>query len=152
MSNVVPVAEARNGLSRTLRAFRADPAANAVVIGSHRKPEAVLMPVAAFERLAAEPSGVSLDTLRSFAPIIVKLATAANLADVRVYGSVARGEQTGTSDVDLLVSPLEGSTLFDIAQFEIDLELLLGTKVSATPIAALDADSDSEILRESVAL
>jgi hypothetical protein len=29
---------------------------------------------------------------------------------------------------------------------------LLGTKVSVTPIAALDADSDSEILRESVAL
>lgn len=152
MPNAVPVAEARSGLSRTLRAFRADPAADAVVIGSHRKPEAVLMPFASYERLVTEASGVSLARLRALAPIIDKLATASNLADVRVYGSVARGEQTGPSDVDLLVTPLEGSTLFDVAQFELDLELLLGTKVSATPIAALDSVRDSEILRESVAL
>lgn len=150
--DVVPVAEARSGLSRALKTFRTDPNAEAVVIGSHRKPEAVLMSIAEYERSAAATSRVSLERLRELAPLIEKLAAASHLDDVRVYGSVARGEQTSSSDVDLLVTPLEGSTLFDTAQFEIELELLLGVPVSVTPITALDESRDSALLRESVAL
>ena len=152
MVDVIPVAEARSGLSRALKLFRADPNSAAIVIGSHRKPEAVLMPFAAYERSGLEASGVSLERLRALAPVIEKLAAASNLADVRVYGSVARGEQTAVSDIDLLVTPLEGSTLFDTAQFEMDLELLLETPVSVTPITALGESRDAALLGESVAL
>lgn len=152
MTDVVPVAEARDGLSRTLKAFRSDPQAAPVVIGSHRKPEAVLMSIAEYERSAAEASAVSLERLRALAPLITKLAATSHLTDVRVYGSVARGDQTRSSDVDLLVTPLDDSTLFDTAQFEMDLELLLGASVSVTPITALDEARDASLLRESIAL
>jgi predicted nucleotidyltransferase len=147
---VLTVAEARARLSQMLRTFRSDPSARPVVIGSHRKPEAVLMPVG--HRQDAARDGVSLQRLTDLRSIIEKLARASKLTDVRVYGSVSRGTQTSSSDVDLLVTPQSGATLFDIAGFEIDMETLLGAPVSAVSASALDPVLDAEILDEAVPL
>lgn len=59
------------------------------------------------------------------APVIAT-ATAAGFANVRVFGSVARGEDGPESDIDLLVTPPEAVTLFDLARLERDLSELLG--------------------------
>jgi hypothetical protein len=47
----------------------------------------------------------------------------------RVFGSVARGEDTANSDLDLLVDPRPGMTLFDQARIVGALEELLGVGV-----------------------
>ena len=69
--NVIPVAQARAGLSAMLSAFRHDEAAEPVVIGAHRRPEAVLMTFERYRRLADRGHGVTLDQCvrwrRSFA-------------------------------------------------------------------------------------
>jgi predicted nucleotidyltransferase len=44
-------------------------------------------------------------------------ATDHHLADVRVFGSAARGEDSESSDIDLLVRADEGTSLFDLAAF-----------------------------------
>lgn len=49
--------------------------------------------------------------------------------NVRVVGSVARGEQQAGSDVDLLVDMQPGRSLFDVAALHDDLEELLGRSV-----------------------
>jgi uncharacterized protein len=66
---------------------------------------------------------------------------AANRADVRrivsahrafnprVFGSVARGEDTANSDLDLLVDTSDSTSLFDLAAIELELEALLGCPV-----------------------
>lgn len=51
------------------------------------------------------------------------------LRNLRVFGSVARGEASDTSDVDLLVDALPGTSLFDIAGFQDEVEKMLGRKV-----------------------
>jgi len=51
------------------------------------------------------------------------------LRNLRVFGSVARGEASDTSDVDLLVDALPGTSLFDIAGFQIEVEKILSRKV-----------------------
>ncbi|RZU66045.1 hypothetical protein EV379_2391 [Microterricola gilva] len=57
---VTTVADARAGLSGVLRSFRADPAgAPPVVLGSHRKAEAVIMPYARFEQILLAAAGVT---------------------------------------------------------------------------------------------
>lgn len=147
---VIPVAQARADLSATLHRFRGNPDAVPVIIGSHRKPEAVLVPIGQFRDDRAR--SVTLARLRAIAPLIRRLAGAAHFGDVRVFGSVARGDQTPGSDVDLLVSPSPGATLFDLAQFEMDMELLVGTRVSAVPTTALDHERDARILNEAIAL
>ena len=152
MVEVIPVAEARAGLSAMLSTFRHDEAAEPVVIGAHRRPEAVLLPFEGYRRLAERGHGVTLEQLRRLAPLISRLADASHLTDVRVYGSVARGEQTVSSDVDLLATPVLPATLFDVAQFELDMEMLLGVPVSVVPATALDTKRDASVIREAIAL
>lgn len=54
----------------------------------------------------------------------------ANRADgVRVFGSRARGDARPDSDLDLLVAPGPGMSLFDVAGLQIELEELLGIEV-----------------------
>jgi predicted nucleotidyltransferase len=151
--DVMPVAEARAGLSRLLADFRSQDDVEVVVIGSHRRPEAALLPYGRYRALIQhrDVQQVSLARLRELKSVIGRLAAASHLEDVRVYGSVARGDESSGSDVDLLVTPTAEATLFDIAEFELDLESILGVPVSAVSTASLD-DRDRRMLDEAVRL
>ena len=62
----------------------------------------------------------------------------------RVFGSVARGEDDETSDLDLLVDPTERTSLFDLAGLELELTDLLGVQVDVlTPGAVGPRIADS---------
>ncbi len=93
-----------------------------------------------------------MERLRELKILIERLAAASRLSDVRVFGSVARGEEITGSDVDVLVMPNDGATLFDIARFELDLETVLGVPVSAVSAALLDRARDHAILQEAARL
>lgn len=47
----------------------------------------------------------------------------------RIFGSVVRGEDTDTSDLDVLVDAISGTTLFDLGAIQIELEETLGVHV-----------------------
>lgn len=153
---VVPVAEARAGLSAVLRDFRArGTAAHPVVIGSHRRPEAVLLPYETFASLSAPDASApsrALDLLRRRKSLIERLARANRIRSVRVFGSVARGDETEESDIDLLVDPEPDASLFDLAQFELDLEALLERPVDVVSRRSLDENRDRAVLNDAVEL
>ncbi len=50
-------------------------------------------------------------------------------ANPRVFGSVLRGLDRETSDLDILVDPLPGTTLFDLGALQEQLRGLLGVRV-----------------------
>ncbi|MGV8938032.1 MAG: nucleotidyltransferase family protein [Allorhizobium sp.] len=53
-----------------------------------------------------------------------------NAENPRVFGSVARGEDTIKSDLDILVDALPGTTLFDLGGLLVELEgLMAGTEI-----------------------
>jgi hypothetical protein len=56
---------------------------------------------------------------------------------VRVFGSVARGEDTADSDIDLLVDLPVGASLFTVARLQRDLEVILGARVEIVPAGDL---------------
>ncbi len=60
---------------------------------------------------------------------IRELASRFQLTNPRVFGSVLRGSDTDTSDLDLLVDPLPNATLFDLGSLQGELEDLLGVPV-----------------------
>ena len=60
---------------------------------------------------------------------ILALAAKRGAFNVRVFGSVARGEATSTSDVDFLVDLEEDRSLFDLGGLLYDLQNLLHRKV-----------------------
>jgi predicted nucleotidyltransferase len=51
------------------------------------------------------------------------------MGNPRIFGSTARGDDTDNSDLDILVEAPPGTTLYDLAQIELDLEAVLGCKV-----------------------
>lgn len=65
---------------------------------------------------------------------IVALAASRGAYDVRVFGSVARGEARPGSDVDFLVAMEPGRTVLDLAELIVDLEELLGQPVDVIEI------------------
>ena len=73
---------------------------------------------------------VTLNTLRQEKRAeILRLAETHGARNVRVFGSVARGDNRENSDVDLLVDFERGRTLFDLARLKGALEDLLGVSV-----------------------
>ncbi len=47
----------------------------------------------------------------------------------RIFGSVLRGSDRESSDIDILVDALPGATLFDLGGLQVELEELLGVPV-----------------------
>ena len=60
---------------------------------------------------------------------ILALAAKHGATNVRIFGSVARGEDDESSDVDVLVKMEEGRSLLDMGELLMDLRDLLGCKV-----------------------
>lgn len=82
---------------------------------------------------------------------ILELAARHRGRRVRVFGSVARGDDDGGSDIDLLVDFDEGSSLFDLMHLTRELEDLLGRPVDVVSSGGLK-ERDREILAEAVDL
>jgi uncharacterized protein len=70
---------------------------------------------------------------------------------VRIFGSVARGDDRPDSDIDLLVDFAFDSSLFDLMRMARELEELLGHPVDVVSTGGLK-DRDRHILAESVDL
>ena len=60
---------------------------------------------------------------------ILALAAKHGASNVRIFGSVARGEDDESSDVDVLVKMNEDRSLLDMGELLMDLRDLLGCKV-----------------------
>lgn len=71
-------------------------------------------------------------------------------ANPRVFGSVVHGHDTDGSDLDLLVDPLPGTTLFDLGGLQVELEELLGVPVDLRTPGDLPPKFREEVLAEAV--
>ncbi len=60
---------------------------------------------------------------------VIAIAARHGARNVRVFGSVARGQDSSLSDVDFLVKMEEGSSLLDLSALTLDLKELLGVEV-----------------------
>lgn len=82
-----------------------------------------------WERLMLSLTMPTVSSLREQRDHILEAATVRRLTDVRVFGSVARGNARATSDVDLVVHPADDASVFDLAGFMADVEELVGRRV-----------------------
>jgi len=72
---------------------------------------------------------ITLEALRDARPAILEIAERYGARNIRVFGSVARGDNRDDSDVDFLVDLDKGRTLFDLGGLLMDLRDLLGVEV-----------------------
>lgn len=66
----------------------------------------------------------------------------------RIFGSVLHGDDQDGSDLDVLVDPLPGATLFDLGGLQVELEELLGVPVDLLTPADLPPTLRSQVLAE----
>ncbi len=70
--------------------------------------------------------------------------------NARVFGSVLRGEDTGGSDLDILVEPTQDTTLMDLAAIQLDLQALLGVTVDVLTPKALPVRFRDAVIAEAM--
>jgi len=96
---------------------------------------------------------ITLDTLRAEKKDeILRLAERRGAHNLRVFGSVARGDANEGSDLDLLVAWEPGRSLLDHAGLVQDLQELLGMKVHVGTEKSLHWYVRDTILREATPL
>lgn len=100
-----------------------------------------------------ERSMVTLDTLRREKKAeILRLAEMHGCYNIRVFGSVATGENRPDSDVDFLVDIESGRTLFDLGGLLSDLRDLLGIEVDIVESRSIHPYIRDRVLAEAVNL
>jgi hypothetical protein len=83
---------------------------------------------------------------------ILALAKRHGAENVRVFGSVARGEATEDSDLDLIVRLQPGRSLMDLGELIMDLRDLLGMKVDIISENGIRDRWRDHLLKEAVPL
>jgi hypothetical protein len=93
-----------------------------------------------------------IETIRQERESILDIAARYRAKNVRLFGSVARGDDQLNSDIDFLVDFQPGSTLFDQAGLIDALSSKLGRKVDVVSARALNRHLSKNILTEAVPL
>jgi uncharacterized protein len=83
---------------------------------------------------------------------VTQIAARRGASNVRLFGSVARGEETEDSDVDVLVDLAPVVGFFELGRLERELTDLLGVRVEVVPAGDLKPDVAREVIPEAVAL
>lgn len=91
---------------------------------------------------------ITLEQLRARRTELIALADRHKAENVRIFGSVARGEAGENSDVDLLVHFREGASLFDLMDLQEGSAALLGTDVDVVSDRGLSPYLETRILSE----
>ena len=96
---------------------------------------------------------VTLDTLRREKKAeILRVASMYGCRNVRVFGSIATGENRPGSDVDFLVDLESGRTIFDLAKFLGELRDLLGAEIDVVESRSIHPYIRERVLAEAVSL
>lgn len=83
---------------------------------------------------------------------ILSLAARHGASNVRVFGSVAHGEDDTASDIDILVDLEPGRSLFDLGGLLTDLKILLERDVDVVTEKGLRSALRERVLQEAILL
>ena len=83
---------------------------------------------------------------------ILRLAREHGAYNLRLFGSMARGDERSDSDLDMLVEMEAGRSLIDHMALKQDLEALLGREVDVVTEKSLHPRIREKVLREAISL
>ncbi len=90
--------------------------------------------------------------LRQHRKAVLACVASRGATNVRVFGSVARGEDQGDSDIDLVVDIKPSMTLFALGSLEHELSEILGTRVDLVTSESLRPRVRTAVEKDAVEL
>ncbi len=95
---------------------------------------------------------MSLTKLKKYKKDILKIASLHGAKNIKVFGSVARGEQNQNSDIDFVVEMEKGKTVLNRIALMQDLKKLLGQEVDVVTYKSLREKIKHDIIKDAVEL
>jgi predicted nucleotidyltransferase len=95
---------------------------------------------------------ITLENVKKKRQRIFEVAREHGAENIRIFGSVARGEAGPQSDIDFLISLEPGRSALDIGGFLMDLQDLLGCRVDIVTESGLNKLIKDQVLKEAVSL
>ncbi|MHA1519146.1 MAG: nucleotidyltransferase family protein [Promethearchaeota archaeon] len=91
-------------------------------------------------------------TLEEVKKQLVPILVQHQIQKASIFGSLARGETTESSDVDILIELAEDASLLDFIGIKFDIEEKLGLCIDLVEYSALKPALKNQILKEQVAI
>lgn len=88
------------------------------------------------------------EVLQAHRAAVLDIARHNGASNVRLFGSVLRGEDTEDSDLDLLVDVPRGTTLLDMVRMQNAIEAALGVPVDVLTAGDLPRKFREQVLQE----
>lgn len=92
--------------------------------------------------------GLSREKLEEIKDIIVKVLKKHNVKRAAIFGSIARGEATEESDIDIVIEFEGRKSLLDLVDLKLELQELLGKKVDVITYNSINPLLKEQILNE----
>lgn len=93
-----------------------------------------------------------LDQVSSQSDALYRALRPLGATRIRVFGSVARGDDSESSDIDLVVDTSTAVSMFDLLRMQREAEAVLGRSVDLVPLDGLKPAVAAAVEREAVAL
>lgn len=94
----------------------------------------------------------SIESVQQHRPEILRIAAEHGAHNLRIFGSVARGEADDESDIDFLVEVEPGRSLLDLGGLQVELQELLARRVDIVTERGLKARVRERVLKEALPL
>jgi excisionase family DNA binding protein len=111
-------------------------------------PATATVPAPAVEGSAESESERLRVRLRAHREEIIRIVERSKGLNVRVFGSVIRGDATEKSDIDLLIDAQPGMSLFDLSDIESRVEGIVGRKIDVVVGRSLRPEISERVLAE----
>jgi uncharacterized protein len=91
-----------------------------------------------------------IERVAEFSPKLIPILLRHEVAKAAVFGSVANGTSTNTSDLDLLIEFKGEKTLLDLVSLKLDLEEEIERKVDVLTYRSLNPLIKKKVLKQQV--